>query len=173
MEGKSTRTTITLPPGLKTRMDAVADQVNWSAVAAAAFERKLVEIAARREPQNMNDIINRLRESNKECEKEVFEEGRRAGKEWASKYASAKELRRLAKWDNEHGQEMEWVSGDNDAYGVAHNILAVIDPDLDGDRSASVEFWTDCFGEGYPEGELLRGFVVGAIELWDEVRSKL
>jgi hypothetical protein len=53
----SFRTTITVPQDLKERMDAVQVDVNWSAVAARAFEEKLVEIASKKEKREMSDFI--------------------------------------------------------------------------------------------------------------------
>lgn len=38
------RQIVSIPANLKERMDKVADQVNWSAVAARAFEEKLKEL---------------------------------------------------------------------------------------------------------------------------------
>jgi hypothetical protein len=47
------RTTITVPADLKRRMDAVKEEVNWSALAASAFEAKLAEIAKKKEIKKM------------------------------------------------------------------------------------------------------------------------
>src|SRR5690348_7560381 len=40
------RLTITVPRAVKEQMDQVAEQVNWSAVATEAFQRKVIEIRA-------------------------------------------------------------------------------------------------------------------------------
>src|SRR6516225_5119268 len=45
---KHARTTITVPPDLKARMEAVEESVNWSAIACQAFEQRLAEITRRR-----------------------------------------------------------------------------------------------------------------------------
>ena len=57
---KHARTTISIPPDLKARMEAVDEPVNWSALACRAFEQKLAEIIKRKGSSNMNDVINRL-----------------------------------------------------------------------------------------------------------------
>jgi hypothetical protein len=54
---RSFRTTITIPQDLKERMDALEVEVNWSAVAARAFEEKLAEIGSNKERQVMSDFI--------------------------------------------------------------------------------------------------------------------
>lgn len=43
------RINITLTGDLKERMQAVTEDVNWSAIASRAFELKLAEIAARKQ----------------------------------------------------------------------------------------------------------------------------
>jgi hypothetical protein len=50
---RSFRTTITVPADLKLRMDAVKEEINWSALAASAFEAKLAEIAKKMEKKKM------------------------------------------------------------------------------------------------------------------------
>jgi hypothetical protein len=50
---RSFRTTITVPAHLKQRMDAVKEEVNWSALAACAFEAKLAEFAKKKEKKKM------------------------------------------------------------------------------------------------------------------------
>jgi hypothetical protein len=45
---RTVRTSISIPPALRTRMKAVEQPVNWSSVATRAFEAKLAEIEARK-----------------------------------------------------------------------------------------------------------------------------
>lgn len=159
MGSKSTRTTVTLPPGLKERMDAVSDQVNWSGVAAAAFERKLVEIAAKLEPTNMDKVFAQLRESEKDCVEEDTVAGRDKARQWVASAGQAKQLRRLAAWYQNLPDEMDWEEGD--AYGIAHHILSIMNGERP-DRRESEAFWEEALGERYPKGALLEGFVVGS-----------
>ena len=59
---KTYRTTISIPRDLKEEMDALGDQVNWSAVAAAAFRAKVFEVQnRRRESMSKEDVIKRMR----------------------------------------------------------------------------------------------------------------
>ena len=57
------RTTISIPRALKSRMDEVTENVNWSAVAARSFEDKLAEIISRKEIREMEEVVERLRAS--------------------------------------------------------------------------------------------------------------
>src|SRR5262245_7183403 len=107
--GGSHRTTITIPLGLKARMDAVSENVNWAGIAGVAFEAKLAEIAARKlEEASMSDAENidmaaaaeRLRAEKrrsgtleaKPTGSELRAAGRRHGRLWAAKEAKLKAL---------------------------------------------------------------------------------
>ena len=52
---------ISVPRDLKARMDKVSASVNWSQVAAQAFEAKLLELESKKEVSGMDDVIARLR----------------------------------------------------------------------------------------------------------------
>ena len=55
------RTTISIPDDLKKRMDRIKGPVNWSAVAVAAFEQRLVEIAATIRQQHVTEAAQMLK----------------------------------------------------------------------------------------------------------------
>src|SRR5262245_47766624 len=96
--GKTYRTTISIPLDLKARMDAAGEQVNWSAVAARAFEEKLAELASRKsaKERTMADVVQRLRASKLKGQDRRYKAGHDAGERWAKNLASAEELERLA-----------------------------------------------------------------------------
>src|SRR4051794_7369221 len=97
MGSKVYRTTISIPQDLKEQMDAVKDQVNWSAVAARAFQAKLFEIQARKaKSMSKEDVVKRLRALQEQEGEEEYAEGKQAGREWAERQAKPRELRRLA-----------------------------------------------------------------------------
>ena len=50
------RMNISLSQGLKRRMGVMKDEVNWSAIAARAFEEKLAAIATAKEKKSMDDV---------------------------------------------------------------------------------------------------------------------
>lgn len=68
------RTTISIPQNLKKRMDSVTAQVNWSAVAAAAFEQELVRIAVK-------ETCERLQASEQEDDAENLDTGKESGED--------------------------------------------------------------------------------------------
>src|SRR5205809_1051596 len=94
-EPGATRTNISLPRDLKARMDAVTEPVNWSAVAAQAFEAKLAELNARKEGATMEDVIARLKAADALDNKTEFQAGLKNGESWAEKTARPRQLRRL------------------------------------------------------------------------------
>jgi hypothetical protein len=173
----STRTTISVPADLKRRMDKVKEPINWSALACAAFEQKLAEVAARKERKDMDDVIQRLRGSKQQHATESAQAGAAAGEQWAKDTAEAVELERLEQervatghdWDrlfDEDRDPADWL------YDVMH-------PGHESDRFApsSREFWEQQIGEDdlhlIDDNEWLRGFAFGAIQVWREVQSKL
>ena len=76
---------ISIPDELKARMDGA--DVNWSAVAAAGFDKRLREIEKTEVNQMDEKVINRLRESKAEYEKEMTEWGKELGQRWAESRA--------------------------------------------------------------------------------------
>src|SRR5262249_34830315 len=89
--GRIIRTTISIPQDLMARMQE-AKGVNWSAVAARAFEEQLNEIARARKEKTMDDAILRLRAAKRCLDDEDYREGHKAGQAWACEHAEPKEL---------------------------------------------------------------------------------
>lgn len=148
------RTTISLPDALKQRMDAVKDPVNWSQVAAHAFELKLGEIASRRESTNMNEVIQRLRASKIVHEDDQTKAGFKEGEAWAKKRATWAQLERLA------GQDIDWNDNNEDP-NWADIVLATIEGDRGLDRGAIRDFWED-MAPTMASRTWFEGFVDGA-----------
>jgi hypothetical protein len=175
------RTTISVPGDLKMRMDRVNEPVNWSALACRAFEDKLGEIAARSENKTMIDVIERLRASLRDEQGQSFKEGYEIGKNWARDRATAAQLRRLEsfqettkarsirEWENwfcPPGMHKPWLE------------LVKIIEDIKNHRNPAfaIAFWNTLVAEGSPQpndGEFLRGFVDGAVDLWSQVQGHL
>lgn len=175
LKSGSYRTTISIPQDLKRRMDKAGPDVNWSAIAAAAFEAKLAEIAAKKVKKNMDDVIQRLRASNQENEAQSYKEGFKAGQEWAKDYAEAADLKKLSKFReplSSHEWELQFV---NDDYNppVSDRFIKIVWPDADEDA----EFWAGAIGEDFvyqaDDGEFVHGFADGALNVWDEVKARL
>jgi hypothetical protein len=175
---KHARTTITVPADLKARMDEVDESVNWSAIAAQAFEQKLAEITKRRGAKDMKDVINRLRASKKQFVNDQYQAGYDAGQEWAKDSADAGELILLRQWKNSAGNDWNacFATGENDAYGACEKFVFTIWPEHDGDRQMAKEFWENNASEGqsdHPEDTYVLGFAEGALAIWEEVEDQI
>jgi hypothetical protein len=91
-----------------------------------------------------DEVVDRLRKSQKEYDESVFAAGKKAGEEWAKNGASAAELRRL--------ESFPGISASG-FWGDVSN---------DGDELLAAG-----------EYEFRRGFSEGALEVWEAVKDKL
>jgi hypothetical protein len=163
MTSKTHRTTITLPHDLKKRMDAVREQVNWSATAAAAFEAKLLEIESRKDVKTMKETIERLKASKRKEEEEMLKLGREAGLEWAMKKAEYIDLERLA-----NHKVRSAFDGEDFFAEIRYE-------DWKQGRKADA-FWESVLGDSAYRAEsnsFIQGFIAGALEVWNDVKEQL
>jgi hypothetical protein len=163
----SHRTTITVPFGLKARMDAVSESVNWSAVAAAAFEAKLAEIAEKKLREvhmgNVDDVDlsavadrlrmeKRLASGGRPTDDELHAKGRQYGRLWAAKDAPLKALVNI---------EQHWRKEPKtrDSLRLNH-LLRGVEPKVVGEQ------WMR-------EPPFEEGFLDGVMEIWGQVKRGL
>jgi hypothetical protein len=184
MGEKVYRTTISIPQDLKKRMEAVADQVNWSAVAARAFEAKLAEVHARKvKTMTKEDVVQRLKSLEGQESEEEYAEGKQAGRAWAEREATPKELRRLARYIDLFERERSgpcwwdvelrgWRGG-----SATDCFVFAIRPSRKDDASAPREFWEEVLGDDdagrIEDADFFHGFGDGAVEVWNEVCGEL
>jgi hypothetical protein len=167
------RTTITVPVGLKARMDAVEEEVNWSAVAAQAFEQRLAQIIQQKGPTNVDDVVKRLRASKKRVANWQYQQGLKKGAEWARRQADVDELERLKRefgrgWDQPF---LDSAGGDTVAFFVAFNIVG--DDEAEGHEAMVREYGERIFGSEHPACEYVKGFVEGAVKVWQSVEERV
>jgi hypothetical protein len=180
---RSFRTTITVPQDLKRRMDAMKEQVNWSALACRAFEEKLAEIASKKERKTMDDVIQRLRVSKQQMESEDLKAGEQAGRYWAQNRASARELENLERFldrlDHEpsYGRNEFFSDYGSSGYSTAEHLYFELYPEDNQILDGAKEFWEGALGEEgqhhLASDDFLRGFAEGAEAVWLEVKDKL
>lgn len=189
----SFRTTISVPADLKRRMDAVKQPVNWSALACRAFEEKVTDIAAKKEKNDMADIIIRLRASKQRGANALYQEGHADGRRWASEQAQYDDLVRLEELHIKKGNSREWDDFFNKGhmdFPRAHALMRIICPlvrapggdlgdihfDVDGWHMVCKDFWKSFVGDDefkIEEPSYVRGFAEGALAVWSEVKDKL
>ena len=168
------RMNISVPDKLKRRMDKAKEPVNWSAIASAAFEVKLGEIAQRKANKKMADVIQRLRASKVKAGSDAAARGFKDGRQWATHSAEAPHLQRLDEWQaaRSEGQGIPI----EDAYGPGEHLYFAIEPDQHGDRRAACDFWEGVVGDnisGSGDEDYVNAFVEGALELWGEVVGEI
>jgi hypothetical protein len=178
-----TRTNVSLPRALKARMDAVKSPVNWSAVAAQAFEAKLLELESTKEVKGMDDVIARLKAAAELEGNEEYQDGFKAGQEWAKKVARPKELKRIAKHIAEYTIDLVagwWWDVDSPAwsapFGAVDYFVFAAWPQRYDDRDAPKEFWEQALGDDahrIDDADFFRGFGEGAVEIWEQVKDEL
>jgi hypothetical protein len=160
------RMTITVAPAVKEQMDQVAEQVNWSSVATEAFQRKVIEIKNRRDKAMTKEkVLERLKAAG-EADPKGFETGRAAGRKWAEEKALPRYLRNIAK-----GVEDTFDDDPNWNARLCVKLAFAITGEQD------VDFWKDAIGKDGPmladEEDFARGFLAGALEVWEDVQEAL
>jgi hypothetical protein len=161
--------TITIPHALKRQMDQPAEQINWPALASEAFQRKVVEIGKGRERSMVQEkVLARLKAAD-EADGKGFEAGRRFGRKWAEEKALPRYLRNIAKG-------IDYVFEDDPEWRVLPCVKLA--EAITGDSSRGFQdFWNEAVGKGGDElancEDFGRGFIAGALEVWEEVRDKL
>ncbi len=164
------RINVYVTEALKARMDVADADANWSAVAQRSFEGELRHIENRKELITMTNTVERLSKS-----KEFYlatlmskdrDEGRAAGRMWATKHAGYPELKAFS----------ELPDPEDDLIEIEHftKYLAGI---ATGDKTLSwsevKNFWGEYF-ETYPiSDESVFGFIAGATEVWEDLEDQL
>ena len=165
------RTTISLPAELRRRIKASDADVNWSAVAARAFEAELARINTQKNSVSLDDVVARLRTTGNPSRSELFESGRLQGEIWAQRQAAANQLRSL------HAKRREAK-----AKGAANaeNWLTIID-----NKRPPIEVLSQIVGfeKKTPRSaetqalmkssEYVHGFAAGALHIWKQVTRRL
>jgi len=122
--------------------------------------------------------IERLRKSNEERKQQLYNRGLESGKLWAETIAEADELIRLERLLTTGRSEWDCqLEGEGMAYSAAESLYFEINPENDGSRQASRDFWFANAGDGnarvIDEADFTRGFADGALQTWEEIKPSL
>jgi len=193
---KAARFNITIPPGLKARIEAAPPE-NWSAVAARAFEQRLLELESKKEVEGRRDLIARLKAADELDHNEDYEAGRAAGERWAQQEARPRQLRNIPQLRNlRRSMDESSASLPPGFAGVAQDAALGVGPGVGwhvyfgmlGRRAvtnwaevkaifAEAEaFWRGVLGDDNHRIESAffgQGFVDGALAVWDAVKDQL
>lgn len=160
-------------------MDAVSETVNWSQVAAAAFETKLAEIALRKKEKTMTDIVQRLRASRVTSISADQKRGEKLGRHWAEHVAPWRELKELAEnWedldrdpfapDSADWREMNFADAETCGASIVLSLF-VPDEELHDRFQESLETLFGTTNETEVSLDVANGFVQGAIGVYTQV----
>lgn len=179
------RTAVSLAPELLRRMRATKGEVNWSAIAAQAFEAELTRLDIRKGNKKMDHVVERLRASRRECVTSLFETGFMEGRMWAEEVAEEIELRRLERARLTAKSQMNfgynnWLLGLRDKPNISPRaafVYCIRPTDYDVLYEEGIDnFWEEVLEVSAPESdesEFVHGFADGALSIWEEVANKL
>ncbi|MBI2823152.1 MAG: hypothetical protein HYX69_00510 [Planctomycetia bacterium] len=172
------RVTVAVPRAVALQMKAVGRAVNWSQVASDAFAAKVAEVSASKAAKDVEDVVTRLRHSQRKRNGPNYLAGLQAGTAWARNVAEADQLSRLetifggfdaAAWDDLHQKREGTAAGDA--------FLVAWAPATYKEGSRRRQFWTD---EAKIEDQnqldswdFIRGFCDAALDLWTDVKERI
>jgi hypothetical protein len=160
-------------------MDKLGADVNWSALAADAFQAEVSRIKARRaalKGKIMDATVSRLQASKKQYVAGAAARGRIAGTRWAHESASFGELCALAQLDLDEFFK-DFPGHPRSGFGYHEYLAFNIEGPIDHDRARAAEFWRKAIGTGRDDDlrsqDYLRGFVEGALEVFEAAEKKI
>jgi len=127
---------------------------------------------------DITPAIERLRASKQQADARDAELGADVGREWAKGQAEADDLERLSGF-RRGIRDLEWddffcMPDGSSAYGPEEIVFFAMVGNDDNDRNAASDFWEMVTGRDQtPRSAFVRGFVEGAVEIWDEVKDQI
>jgi hypothetical protein len=155
------RVTVYVPDDLKARMDEVGEAVNWSDAAQRAFREAAAIATIRKDRSDMTSVVERLRASKERIEAAAHESGKDCGVTWAKQSAEYDELLRISKWEQDTLDACD-----------LNTLTQLIDPNDEMDRHDWEAFWEQR-GDANLTDAFAAGFVVGAVEVFNEVADEV
>ena len=153
------RITIYVPDELKSRMDDV-DRINWSNVAQDAIRQAIATHSIFKEPENMDNVIERLRLSKERFNSTKTKDGKDCGASWARGTAQYEDLLRISDAVHE-GLDID-----------IGTLQRLIDPQDEMDSNDWKAFWEENAGNDVSDA-FVKGFAEGATAVFDKVADKL
>jgi hypothetical protein len=175
------RTNISLPADLKARMDEVDQRVNWSGVAAEAFQRKLLELESRKEGETMDEARASYKARGELEENEEYQAGYEAGETWAKNQGTPKQLRRLEGYVDEFARQgAEWWDVESPGWaapGGATGSFAIDVLGLNRDNAERDDiegFWEQALDNAkrIEDADFFHGFGDGAIAMREKLENE-
>jgi hypothetical protein len=158
---------------LDARMRAAGEDQNWSEIARKAFVTHLGELARRKEIVGMQDVIDRLRASDEVMSRQAYD----GGQKWAKTKATAAQLRMLEKMVTNAGSVSNLIAeepkGRRRPFDQQMREIGLESNMVDEDNAYFLKTLTRIWEDGANMDEVWVDFVRGALDVWNEVKSKL
>jgi hypothetical protein len=117
------------------------------------------------------DVILRLRKLEEQVRTKTQEAGKCAGRDWACGLTELNEEEFLALERMAEFTELFDTEDGTDAYTASERLFFEMFPEDDGDRNASSVFWEIVAQDPYPRAHFLKGFIEGAVEVYEAFRE--
>lgn len=163
---------VSVNPELRERMNKAGDDVNWSAVACAAFEEKLAEIERLKGIRVNAETIEYMRQSKKRDFDDVYASGWKCAQRWIhgtkgkadSPRAEYRELINLSERCEEEDSK-DWMNSYFEVWKVISQSQT--------SQPEYGRFWFGVCGVDAPPELFVRGFVESAIAEFREIARVL
>ena len=161
------RVTVYVPDEMRAEMETLGDRVNWSSIAQDAFAARIRRAKAMIDLSQMN-VLERLRATKEKGREASRKAGREAGRDFATRFATYDELQGLASFKPKDGTP--------DDPSLFDQICQVLDAAVVDDGSLQelaetrLPAYIEPFGD-HQNDQVLRGFVEGAVEAWDDLKD--
>lgn len=161
---------------LRARMDALSGKVNWSRVAAEAFERELDrrEVLGREDVEGLEQAVERLARSRARSAGLRERQAREAGGRWAREQAEWDQLLAIEDLAVNWERNPERVATARPEALVAALWRALEDDEQGPGDATDLAWWLDTLGlPPEPSAAELRAFVEGALAIFHLVRARI
>ena len=126
------------------------------------------------------EVVQRLRAAHEEESQSDIADGKEAGRTWAEREATPKELRRLQAFKDgcRDWEKFQRSQGrGSSSRGASERLYFAIHPEHDGERTEASDFWEAVLGgddkDRAHDPAFVWGFAEGALEVWDEHKDDL
>lgn len=178
------RVTVTVPKGIKARMDKVAENVNWSRIASDAFEAEVLKQESQMEVKTMDDVVARLKAAGEAESNEMRQHGYAVGAAWARAKATPKQLQNLTRelmdgtGQGNVDHMIELYQSHLNKGAIFHLYVAITKKNHENvDQEDAEHFFEKALGDEPVElmndHDFACGFVDGATDVWEKVAARV
>jgi hypothetical protein len=114
---------------------------------------------------DLQETINRMKEAERTRKEELYRDGNECGRNWAMEEGTMEVFELITDAVDERKQRHEWDDVSLRDYKISHFI-----PD---ELGTPLNFVSDISARVFDHPAFIRGFIEGALDVWDEVNDQL